>query len=91
MALKNTLDPTAVGDRLAAWLPDVLGVPGPVDVTDVEMPSASGMSSETVLLEAAWDENGGRTTRGLVVRVPPEGVGLFPNYDMAREAKAPAQ
>lgn len=82
MALKNTLDPGAVGEKLAAWLPGVLQVEGPVAVTDVAMPTASGMSSETVLLDASY----GDSTRGLVVRVPPE-VGLFPDYDIAREAR----
>jgi aminoglycoside phosphotransferase (APT) family kinase protein len=89
MALKNTLDPSTVGARLATWLPGVLGVEGPVQVTGVEMPSASGMSSETVLLEASWDDGAGHRTQGLVVRVPPE-AGLFPDYDIGREARVMA-
>jgi aminoglycoside phosphotransferase (APT) family kinase protein len=84
MALKNTLDPVTVGERLARWLPEALGVRGPVEVTGLEMPSASGMSSETILFDASWDDGAG--TRGLVVRVPPE-AGLFPDYDIAREAR----
>jgi len=44
------------------------------------------MSSETVLLDASWADGAERTSRGLVVRVPPD-VGLFPDYDIAREAK----
>jgi hypothetical protein len=82
MALKNTLDPAAVGEKLATWLPSALDVAGPVAVTNLEIPTASGMSSETVLLDAS----DGNTTRGLVVRVPPE-IGLFPDYDIAREAR----
>jgi aminoglycoside phosphotransferase (APT) family kinase protein len=82
MALKNTLDAGEVTARLASWLPGALGVPGPVEVVDVEMPTASGMSSETVLLTVRE----GASTRGLVVRVPPQ-LGLFPDYDVAREAK----
>lgn len=83
MALKNTLDAADVGARLARWLPEALHVDGPVEVTGVEIPHASGMSSETVLCEASWS---GAKPVGLVVRVPPE-RGLFPDYDIAREAK----
>lgn len=82
MALKNSLDPAEVGAALAGWLPTVLGADGPVEVTNLSMPSASGMSSETVLFDATWDGK----SRGLVVRVPPV-VGLFPDYDIAREAR----
>lgn len=82
MALKNTLDAGTVAARLESWLPDALAVEGPVEVSDVVIPTASGMSSETVLFNATWA--GG--SRGLVVRVPPE-VGLFPEYDLAREAR----
>jgi aminoglycoside phosphotransferase (APT) family kinase protein len=87
MALKNTLNPAEVGERLAAWLPGVLGVDGPVEVTNLVIPDASGMSSETVLLDAAWGSGATRSTRGFVVRVPPAGGGLFTDYDIAREAK----
>ncbi|MCW3039811.1 MAG: phosphotransferase [Solirubrobacterales bacterium] len=86
MALKNTLEPAAVAGRLAAWLPGALGVDGPVEVTGVLLPTASGMSSETLLFDAAWNTNGERVQRGLVARVPPS-VGLFPDYDIAREAQ----
>jgi aminoglycoside phosphotransferase (APT) family kinase protein len=87
MALKNTLDPSAVGERLAAWLPSVLDVAGPVEVSSLKMPAASGMSSETVLFDAAWDDDSSRATKGFVVRVPPDGGGLFTDYDIAREAQ----
>ena len=85
MALKNELEPADVARRLSAWLPDALGVDGPVAVDDVEIPHASGMSSETVLLRASWTGEDGPAGRGLVVRVPPA-VGLFPDLDVAREA-----
>ncbi|OHV05461.1 phosphotransferase family protein [Mycobacterium talmoniae] len=87
MALKNTFDLAEARRRLSDWLPGVLSVDGPVDVTDLVIPEASGMSSQTVLFEAVVDDGDARAKRGFVVRVPPEGEGVFPDYDMAREAR----
>lgn len=87
MALKNDLDPDQVASQLGAWLPAVLGDVNDVLIADVHIPSSSGMSSESVLLTATW-EHGARThERGFVARVAPTGVGLFPTYDLEREAR----
>ncbi|MCW3014236.1 MAG: phosphotransferase [Solirubrobacterales bacterium] len=85
MALINQLDPATVGDSLAVWLPSVLDGAGKVAVTDVQVSASNGMSSESVLLKAAWTQDGVRVERGLVVRVAPAEGGLFPTYDLARE------
>jgi aminoglycoside phosphotransferase (APT) family kinase protein len=90
MALKNKLDTETVGRILADWLPSVLGAAGEVEITDLQMPAASGMSSETILFEASWDTGTERRTAGLVLRVPPEGAGLFNDYDIAREGRVMA-
>lgn len=90
MALKNKLDTATVGRLLADWLPAVLDADGQVEVSDLQMPAASGMSSETILFDASWESGGGRQTRGLVVRVPPAGTGLFPDYDIEREGRVMA-
>lgn len=90
MALLNKLDPHAVADRLASWLPKALLVSAPVEVHDVQMPTASGMSSETVLFEATWNADGHPVRQGMVVRIPPSGNGLFPDYDIAREGRVMA-
>lgn len=88
MALKNTMEPAAVAERLAGWLPGVLGAADGVAVTDVEIPQTSGMSSQTVLLTATWRGSGGTSrTAGLVLRVPPESGGIFDDTDIAREAR----
>jgi hypothetical protein len=44
MALQNKLDPQAIAERLAAWLPEVLHATGGVALSDVQMPVASGIS-----------------------------------------------
>ncbi|MCW3010683.1 MAG: phosphotransferase [Solirubrobacterales bacterium] len=85
MALINELDPTTARQRLAAWLPSV--IPGATDlaVTDVHVPSSNGMSSESMLLEARWQQDGAPAARGFVARVAPTDGGLFETYDLARE------
>jgi aminoglycoside phosphotransferase (APT) family kinase protein len=87
MALKNTLDLADVNRRLSTWLPGVLGVDGPVEITGLDFPEASGMSSQTVLFEAIVGDGDARAERGFVVRVPPTGEAVFPDYDIAREAR----
>lgn len=90
MALLNKLDSATLAGRLSPWLADTLAVSGEVTLNNIEIPTASGMSSETVLFEAVWDNDGQRNTRGLVVRIPPSGEGLFPDYDIAREGRVMA-
>lgn len=87
MALINQLDPATVGESLAAWLPSIVDGASDVQVTDVQVSASNGMSSESVLLEAAWTVGGERAQRGLVVRVAPADGGLFQTYDLAREGQ----
>jgi aminoglycoside phosphotransferase (APT) family kinase protein len=70
----------AVG--FGAWLSEREGVPTSVEVTRPD----SGLSSETVLLEST-SEHG---QQSLVVRMPPSGDHLFPDYDLARQVRVQA-
>lgn len=72
--------------RLAAWLSLRAGTD--VELGDVEVPASNGMSSETVLFDAAW---GGESHR-LVARLAPEpsAVPVFPTYDLERQARVMA-
>jgi aminoglycoside phosphotransferase (APT) family kinase protein len=62
-------------------------LPGAIDhrVGDLSGTSATGMSSETLLFEATWEEDGEVRSERLVARVAPEShdVPVFPEYDMA--------
>ncbi len=86
MALKNIIDTELAAKRLADWLaskqPDAQGI----TVTDVSVPGAGGLSNETVLFTANWRDADGEQTRGMVARVQPDGPGVFPSYDLAKEA-----
>jgi aminoglycoside phosphotransferase (APT) family kinase protein len=90
MALLNKLDPQMVAERLTDWLPAVLNATSEITVSDVQMPTASGMSSETILFDASWQADGESKSLGLVVRIPPSDSGLFPDYDIEREARVMA-
>ncbi|WP_236977108.1 MULTISPECIES: phosphotransferase family protein [Mycobacterium] len=86
MALKNVVDTELAAKRLADWLaakqPDAQGIA----VTDVQVPGAGGLSNETVLFTANWHDADGEHTRGMVARVQPDGPGVFPDYDLSKEA-----
>lgn len=66
----------ALGKWLAAQLPDAAA---PV-ITRVQLPEANGMSSETILFDAAW----GDEAHALVARVAPTDTTMpvFPHYDL---------
>ena len=87
MAVINRLDPATVGECLSAWLPGALPGVTDVTVTGVQVSRSTGMSSESILLDAEWSAGGRRERRGLVARVAPADGGLFDSYDLAREAR----
>lgn len=85
MALVNTTELTSVGNTFADVLQKAWPQAQDVVVSDVCTPSASGMSNETIMFTAAWDEGGVHRSRELVARVEPAGRGLFLEYDLTRE------
>lgn len=70
----------AVG--FGAWCSEKDGVQASVEVTRPD----SGLSSETVLLDVTSE----RGHQALVVRMPPSGDLLFPDYDLSRQARVQA-
>ena len=85
MALKNIIDPDTARPRLERWYaashPEAQGIL----VTDVHIPSANGMSSETILFNITWTENGQHHSQPSVARVTPTAAGLLPKYNLTRE------
>ena len=53
------------------------------------MPESNGMSSETLLFEASWRENGTERTQACAARLRPDpaNVPVFPVYDLERQFK----
>src|ERR1700739_524953 len=86
MALKNIIDTELAAKRLADCLSSKLPGAQNITVTDVQVPGAGGLSNETVLFTATWREGGVERGRGMVARVQPDGPGVFPEYDLRKEA-----
>jgi aminoglycoside phosphotransferase (APT) family kinase protein len=86
MALKNKIDTDVAAKNLAHWLGTKLTGAQDVRVTDVQVPSVGGLSNETVLFDASWRIDGVVHTQGMVARVQPDGPGVFPVYDLRKEA-----
>jgi len=85
----STRDAGELRRRLEAWLATRLPEGAEPSVSTLEIPSSNGMSSETVLFEAAWRENGDRRSEALVARMAPDpaAVPVFPTYDLIRQAR----
>jgi aminoglycoside phosphotransferase (APT) family kinase protein len=77
----GTRDPERLRAGFERWLrakrPDLAAA----SVGTLDVP-ATGLSSDTAFAEV----RSGRSTRSLVVRLPPVGEGLFPIYDLAGQA-----
>jgi aminoglycoside phosphotransferase (APT) family kinase protein len=85
MALKNQLDPEVVASRLAVALERHVDGAREAHVDNVSVPSATGMSNETVLFDASWTDERGPHRERLVARVQPAGPAVFPRYDLGLE------
>ncbi|QZT58623.1 phosphotransferase family protein [Mycolicibacterium austroafricanum] len=84
MALQNTIDTPQVRARLTDWLSGKFADRSGLAVTNFVVPSSAGLSNETVLFDVEWD--GGRHSQPMVARVAPAGPGVFPSYDLNKEA-----
>jgi aminoglycoside phosphotransferase (APT) family kinase protein len=87
MALKNLIDPTSAGRRLEEWYTERHPDFSNVRVTDIQVSSSNGMSTETVLFDLTWTEGGVVHDQGFVARVTPTSAGMFPAYDLIKEQK----
>jgi aminoglycoside phosphotransferase (APT) family kinase protein len=81
---RTSRDPQRLRDRLNAWFEARLGPQPAPPVAAVSSPSSNGMSSETLLFEARWTEEGVERAANLVARIEPEAsdVPVFPVYDL---------
>lgn len=71
-------------DELLDWLTAQLPATAAPQIDSVTLPAANGMSSETILVDATWAEDGERRQHPLVARVAPgeTTMPVFPSYDM---------
>ena len=83
MAVAGQRNEALLRTGLAAWFEHRHPGARQVQLVSLTRPS-SGLSSETLLIEMAWEQEGTRHAQSLVARLPPSGKGLFPDYDLAR-------
>jgi aminoglycoside phosphotransferase (APT) family kinase protein len=81
---RSSRDHGELRSRLEAWLGTRLAG---ARVTALEGTAATGMSSETLLVSAAWTEDGAERHERLVARLAPDAadVPVFPRYDLDRQ------
>jgi aminoglycoside phosphotransferase (APT) family kinase protein len=78
-------DLDAVHDGLTRWVHAQHPRATDVRLGPLRKPS-SGYSSETLLFGLTWTEDGVDREDELVARLPPAGGGIFPEYDLTRQA-----
>jgi aminoglycoside phosphotransferase (APT) family kinase protein len=88
---RSSRDRDEVQARLAAWLTGKLPEGASPRITALEGTSANGMSSETLLFDATWNDEGGTARdQRLVARLAPgvHDVPVFPRYDLGTQFEA---
>jgi aminoglycoside phosphotransferase (APT) family kinase protein len=83
----STRDPRALAVRLRTWLATRLPTGANPVISDVTSPESNGMSSETLLFTAVWDENGQSVAHRLVARIEPPSTDypVFTTYDLGMQ------
>ena len=83
----SSRDASAVPRVLADWLAGVLPEGAEPEVVLHAGVDANGMSSETLILDVTWTEDGARRTGEYVARVAPTAadVPVFPHYELGHQ------
>ncbi len=86
---KTTRDPEVLRASLEGWLATKLPSDAKLSVAEVSSPSETGMSSETLLFDARWEQAGQSAEQAFVARVEPDpnDCPVFPVYDLEGQFK----
>ena len=86
----STRDLDDLRRRLTTWLATQLGEGSDPEISDLVVPEANGMSSDTFLFDVAHRSAGARANLACVGRMEPEATAtpVFPTYDFAAQAAA---
>ena len=80
-------DLDAVHAGLVRWLRGRRGADSAVTVSPFAINASSGFSSESLLFDLAVTSGGVEQVEPMVLRLAPAGGGLFPEYDLGRQAR----
>ena len=77
-------DADSLAAALRGWLAERVGASEPPELTGARMPASGGLSSTSLLFEAAWSSEGTPCRGAYVARMAPEmsAVPVFPRYDL---------
>jgi aminoglycoside phosphotransferase (APT) family kinase protein len=80
----STRDRDELHGRLLTWLAGKVDSP---EISELIVPESNGMSSETLLFDASWMEDGKKKTEPCAARLRPDpaNVPVFPVYDLERQ------
>ncbi len=80
----STRDRHELHDRLVRWMAGKVDHPR---ISELVVPESNGMSSETLLFDASWDDDGGPRTQSCAARLRPDpaNVPVFPVYDLEKQ------
>jgi aminoglycoside phosphotransferase (APT) family kinase protein len=80
----STRDRDDLHRRLTVWLGGKFPRP---EISELVVPESNGMSSETLLFDASWDDQGERRTQSCAARLRPDpsNAPVFPVYDLERQ------
>ncbi len=80
----SSRDPDELAANLRTWLEDRLGAGSAPTIGEVSSPESNGMSSETLLFTARWNDHGTPIERRLVARIEPPAndYPVFTTYDL---------
>ncbi len=83
----STRDPAETAAQLERWLGGVLPAGSGLAIDDVGIPQSNGMSSETLLFTAGWQDEHGPVERRLVARIEPPASAhpVFTTYDLGMQ------
>ena len=81
---RSTRDPEVMRGQFEQWLRSTLPEGSDARVVELTSPESNGMSSETLLVDAAWTEDGIEAVHRLVARVEPPATDypVFTTYDL---------
>jgi aminoglycoside phosphotransferase (APT) family kinase protein len=87
---RSSRDKDAMAGAVAAWLATQLPAGADPEVAFSGGSDANGMSSETILADVTWTDEGVRRTQGFVVRMAPsaEDVPVFSSYRLDHQYEA---